>query len=177
MFMLKCTGPSNRNKNYLHVCGLSMLLSISCTLLYWSFRRSYEAVMQSQAHQALPLAPAWHARGRSREHPMPDRNHTVPCGFYKGNQILLSHLQMGFWRLQSLPERSQSWKETSKSLSIRSTMYSSLLMERTVGLCQLEAWPPSMAQQLLCQTPAGSQASPGRDRHTCIFHRASCKGS
>lgn len=98
VFMLKCTGPSNRNKNYLHVCGLSMLLSISCTLLYWSFRRSYEAVMQSQAHQALPLAPAWHARGRSREHPMPDRNHTVPCGFYTGNQILLSHLQMGFWR-------------------------------------------------------------------------------
>lgn len=26
VFTLKCTGPSNRNKNYLHVCGLSRLL-------------------------------------------------------------------------------------------------------------------------------------------------------
>lgn len=80
-----------------------------------------------------------HLHGTLREGAGSIQCQTGFYGFYAGNQILLSHLQMGFWRLQSLPERSQSWKETRKRLRIHSTMYSSLLMERTFELCQLEA--------------------------------------
>lgn len=67
------------------------------------------------------------APGRSREHPTPASSHTGPCGFYAGDEILLSHLQMGFWRSQSPTARSRSWKETSKSLSIDPTTFYSFL--------------------------------------------------
>lgn len=133
--MLQCTGTSNSDKNYLQVCGLSM------SLKHFAVLESQEKLRSCRAEPGTPGTAARtcmlrDALGRSREQPMPDSSRTGTCVASTQPTQLLSYLQMGFWRSQSPTARSQSWKETSESLSIHPTMFSCLLMEGTVRLCQ-----------------------------------------
>lgn len=102
-----------------------------------------------------------HATGcsrKSREHPPPDSSRAGPCGFCPQDQILLSHLRMGFWRSRSPTARSRSWEETREKLGIHATVLPSLLAggllsytnHKWLLVCSIK--PSSTAQQLLCQT-------------------------